>query len=188
MESNQAEMATIICAFITSAAAIISTIATLKKPSLKMGILTGVFLSILIVILIFLIFQKPMNPDITISYPNKGSTVEKIIDIRGKYRNISSFDNIVVFTHNVEHGLYFPQRNKIIAKKNEWECKSISIGSSVDLGKKFEILVIQLDSLGIRKLNNYYAQLESSGMFKLPSCIIYEKTMIKRGIKQRGTK
>lgn len=158
-----------------------------NKTSLFIKIVIIILIAFLIIISLFLMCKLqtperiPANSELSIKTPKNNSTVGQRININGKYDFLKSIDRIYVVIHNLDNSILFPQERKIVVNKNKWEYKNIEIGSSADIRKEFEIIIVEVDSVGKKDLSEYFKQIDSSGLFKIPSGIILDKIKVRRG-------
>lgn len=130
----------------------------------------------------YFVWSQLHTPSIKIEYPVEGGKVVKIENVKGSYRNILSNHLIWVIVYSYPDKVYYPHSSHAnVDNKGGWSNNSTIIGSSIDSGMQFDIIVLLVDENSQQELNKYLNNTERHGLEELPTGVkLYDKVTVKR--------
>lgn len=118
---------------------------------------------------------------IEITYPKNGSKVTIEQDILGESKNIPSNKMIWIIIYSYSAEKFFPNHRPVKMDKNGNWSSHVTIGSSADFGKKFDILAFLIDDSTRNELMAEFNSPEFSGLLKLPTkAILHHRISVTR--------
>lgn len=107
---------------------------------------------------------------VEIVYPTDGGIVDITEDIAGVSRRLPDGSTLWIVVWAAVDRKYFPHGSPVTVDANgRWSSPGVSIGSSADGGKDFEILALSVDEAGLGALQEYILRTDRSGMDELPT-------------------
>jgi hypothetical protein len=125
-----------------------------------------------------------VEPSVSIISPHDMQSVNDIIDIEGKCRNIRKQEQLIwitIYSYTDEKYFFHKSSATIDYENDKWKNIKTVIGTPYDLGKKFEILVVLVDinSDTFFEIKKYNENPNSHGLDKLPDkCCVLKKISV----------
>jgi len=176
---------TAIAALIAAIAALINAIGNYRKNRLKKAdanvtkysgkrilikkaiFIFGIF-SLFVSISIFVVRAFTGSMMIEITHPSDGSRVQITDTIEGKSKNIPQGKMIWIVVYSYPSEKYFPSHKPAqIGENGNWS-SAISIGSSADSGKEFNILAYLIAENTRKELEAEFSRKDFDGLKRLP--------------------
>jgi len=170
---DSSDLKEIILAIVGSITSITSIIVNKYSPEainkIFFRILLGTGIALLFLAITLFAWKHFTKPIITIISHNEGTEVNPTETIEGQCKNIPSKAKIwvAVYSHNDQR--YYPHlTNSTIENDGKWVASGISIGSSADSKKKFDIMLLLLNEKNVTEFQNYINNIDRHGLATLP--------------------
>ena len=160
----------------------------IKLRSKRLSILMWIIIAITIInigIFIRRSFNSEKTTQIFLTYPINLSEVDQKETIRGSAVNLPPNYKMILVVFNPVVERYYPQdQNFSIEADNKWS-SLVLIGSDQDVGKKFDIIVLNANEKATGFFESYFLGSKNSGswvgMNQLPEgAIIYDRITVTR--------
>lgn len=130
--------------------------------------------------------EKSTTPQIHITYPLNGSTVQSSENVKGTVENLPDGYTILLFAYPQIDGKYYPEMNNgqtVYIENGTWS-EITYIGLEDNSGEYFDIVATLADQKAQEDVKNYFIKANKTqkwGMPSLPASInVYDKITVKR--------
>lgn len=123
-----------------------------------------------------------IKPNIKITSHSDGGIVNPTETVEGESKNIPLRAKIWLVVYSYSDQMFYPHlMAAVIENSGKWINYEISIGSSIDSGKKFDIVPLLLDENSLIEFQNYVSNAERHGLTRLPQGVQpFGKITVKR--------